>query len=44
MKAENFFTEAENAQIAAAIEGVEGKTLGKIAVMVRDDSNKISKA
>ena len=39
MKAENFFTDSENAQIAAAIKEVEKHTAGEIAVMVVDESD-----
>jgi len=39
MKAENFFTESENAEIAAAIKKVENTTAGEIAVMVVDESD-----
>lgn len=39
MKAENFFSESENADIAAAIEAVENNTAGEIAVMVVDESD-----
>lgn len=39
MKAENFFTENENARIAAAIQVVEKNTAGEIAVMVVDQSD-----
>ncbi len=39
MKAENFFTGRENAEIAAAIKAVEKNTAGEIAVMVVDESD-----
>lgn len=39
MQAENFFSESENAQIAAAIGKVEKTTSGEIAVMVVDASD-----
>ena len=39
MKAENFFTESEKAEIATAIKKVEEKTAGEIAVMVVDKSD-----
>ena len=39
MKAKNFFTENENADIAAAIKAVEKNTSGEIAVMVVDESD-----
>ena len=39
MKAENFFTESEKADIAAAISEVEKNTAGEIAVMVVDRSD-----
>ncbi|MCL7488969.1 MAG: hypothetical protein M8357_12445 [Desulfobulbaceae bacterium] len=44
MKAENFFTERENAEIAAAIRDVEKKTSGEIAVMVVDESDSYPEA
>jgi uncharacterized membrane protein len=39
MKAENFFSARENAEIAAAIKEVEKNTTGEIAVMVVDESD-----
>jgi putative membrane protein len=39
MKAKNFFTENENADIAAAIKAVEKNTSGEVAVMVVDESD-----
>lgn len=39
MKAENFFTETEKEEIAKAVQGVEKKTAGEIAVMVVDSSD-----
>jgi putative membrane protein len=39
MKAENFFTNSENAEIGAAIKEVEKNTTGEIAVMVVDESD-----
>ena len=39
MKAENFFTDSEQADIAAAISEVEKKTAGELAVMVVDRSD-----
>ncbi len=39
MKADNFFTESEKSEIAAAIKSVEKNTAGEIAVMVVDESD-----
>lgn len=44
MKAENFFTERENAEIAAAIKEVEKNTSGEIAVMIVDESDSYPEA
>ena len=44
MKAENFFTSSEKAEIAAAISEVEANTAGEIAVMVVDQSDSYPEA
>lgn len=44
MRAENFFTDSEKAEIAAAISEVEKNTAGEIAVMVVDQSDSYPEA